>query len=157
MPLRFHLKVTNSFNIIINTTPTTNKYIIKKIIIFLLIFYYTIISALPLNQLISTIHRNTRQMGPPSLPVLARVLALGSQIPVNLIFYFKQCNVYNFVQWLNFLLTMLCNNPFRMDNSVKYLQIINFSQLTLSEKTEIKVSGRPTPVLSIEQKSSSKG
>ena len=86
-----------------------------------------------------------------------RSSARGSQIPVNLIFYFKQCNVYSFVQWLNFLLTMLCNNPFRMDNSVKYLQIINFSQLTLSEKTEIKVRVRPTPVLSIEQKSSSKG
>ena len=87
MPLSFHLKVTKSFNIIINTTPTTNKYIIKKIIIFSFIFCYTIISALPLNQLISTIHRNTRQMGcsasaRPSLPVLACVLApVGPRSP----------------------------------------------------------------------------
>ena len=47
MPLSFHLKVTKSFNININTAPITNKYIIKKTIIFLFVFFYTIISALP--------------------------------------------------------------------------------------------------------------
>jgi len=41
-------------------------------------------------------------------------------------------------------------------NSVKYLQNINFSQLTLSEKVEIKSRGRPTPVLFIQQKSTSR-
>ena len=55
------------------------------------------------------------------------------------------------------LLTKLSNNPFRMENSVRFLQNINFSQLTLSEKTEIKERGRATPGLSIEQKSTSKG
>ena len=44
-----------------------------------------------------------------------------------------------------------------MDNSVKHLQNINFSQLTLSEKTEIKARGRATPVISLEQKSASRG
>lgn len=43
-----------------------------------------------------------------------------------------------------------------MENRVKYLQNINFSQLTLNEKTEIKARGRPTPVLSIQQNSTSR-
>ena len=41
-------------------------------------------------------------------------------------------------------------------NTVKYLQSINFSQLTLNEKVEIKAKGRHTPVLAILQKSTSK-
>lgn len=41
-------------------------------------------------------------------------------------------------------------------NSVKYLQSINFSQLTLNEKIEIKARGRHTPVLSIHQSSTSR-
>ena len=37
-------------------------------------------------------------------------------------------------------------------NTVKYLQSINFSHLTLNEKLEIKAKGRHTPVLAILQK-----
>lgn len=37
------------------------------------------------------------------------------------------------------------------NNSVKYLHGINFPQLTLAERTEIKNSGRATPVLDIFQ------
>jgi hypothetical protein len=40
--------------------------------------------------------------------------------------------------------------------SVKYLQGINFSQLTLAKKTEIKNLGRATPDLVIFQSSSSR-
>src|SRR6201990_1711383 len=39
-------------------------------------------------------------------------------------------------------------------NSVKYIQDIKFSQLTINEKINIKGKGRPTPILSIEQSSS---
>ena len=41
-------------------------------------------------------------------------------------------------------------------NTVKYLQSINFSQLTLNEKVEIKAKGRHTSVLAILQKSTSR-
>ena len=41
-------------------------------------------------------------------------------------------------------------------NTVKYLQSVNFSHLTLNEKLEIKAKGRHTPVLAILQKSTSK-
>lgn len=39
---------------------------------------------------------------------------------------------------------------------VKYLQGINFSLLTLSEKIDIKIKGRPTPVLSLEENAKSR-
>ena len=39
-----------------------------------------------------------------------------------------------------------------MDNSVKYLQNINFSQLTLCEKTEIRVKDQLTPFFSLNRK-----
>ena len=41
-------------------------------------------------------------------------------------------------------------------NLVKYLQSIKFSQLSLSEKVEIKEKGRHTPALCIIQKSTSR-
>jgi hypothetical protein len=41
-------------------------------------------------------------------------------------------------------------------NSVKYLQGINFLQLTLAEKTEIKNLGRETPDLIISHSSASR-
>ena len=40
--------------------------------------------------------------------------------------------------------------------TVDYLQKITFSRLTLNEKKEIKAIGRPTPDLSIEQRSKSR-
>ena len=84
--------ISRSWVLSVLSTPATNRYIIKKIIIFLYVFFYTIISALPLKQLISTIHC---WMGCfPFRPSMAQ-REHGDQVRVK----FKLYICLHFVQW----------------------------------------------------------
>jgi len=50
----------------------------------------------------------------------------------------------------------ICSFKINMKNSAKYLQDINFLQLMLAEKTEIKNLGHETPDLIISESSASR-